>query len=123
MLTQNHQDLAAQDKAYLEHLAKSFAPGCIPTNWEKDHHPAYEGLDPQIRDFVRKRYRHWAPKVTWIFRVWYHLTRMHAHLSAEWLARTKDNTDAEVKAYRRTRAVEYFWDGCFVPASPPNPCI
>ena len=40
---------------------------CDPTNWELDNHPAYEDLDSTMRDFLRNRYKYWAPKVSWVW--------------------------------------------------------
>ena len=113
MLPQSKQDLAAQKKDDLrkKDLSAGFAAECSPTNWELDSHPAYEDLDPGIRDFVRKRYKHWAPKVSWIFRLWFHLCRMNAHLAAEWPTRSAENSDEAVRLERRKRACDYFWDG------------
>ena len=123
MLPQTNQDVEAQKKAEKEGFAKDFAPSCIPTNWERDSHPAYEGLDPGLRDFMRNRYKHWAPKVTWIFRLWYHLGRMNGHLAATWLMRTQENSDADVIADRKKRAVDYFWDGVSASARSSALCL
>lgn len=108
VLPQSENDKKAQKGA---NLADKYAPACQPTNWERDNHPAYEDLDPAIRDFVRKRYRHWAPKVSWIYRLWFHLINMNGHLAADWLVRSDKNSEEAVQADRKKRAVDYFWDG------------
>lgn len=105
------QERTAQRKDAQQKAAQAFAPACDPTNWELDNHPAYEDLDSTMRDFLRNRYKHWAPKVSWVYRLWLHLTKMHAHLAKDWPVRSKTCSEAEVKAARKKLAVDYFWDG------------
>ena len=55
-----------------------------PSTWQSPSHPAYDGADPSLAEACRTRYKHWAPKVVWIFRFWLGVSKVRAILKEGW---------------------------------------
>ena len=47
---------------------KTLSKQCEPLSWESPKHVAYEGERPDFVAAIQKRYKHWAPKVVWVFK-------------------------------------------------------
>ena len=118
--TKAAQEAAAKEakEKQLKKVSDVFAEQASPMNWQSDAHPAYQGDDlPEgLSKFVRDRYRHWAPKVVWVVRLWASLGILSNLFSEPWLTRTSDNTDADVRQDRRQRGRQVFFAGvCHTP--------
>ena len=81
-----------------------------PRTWESASHPAYDGADPELVARCRRRYKHWAPKVVWIFRFWLAVSRIRSILKEDW----PNGRSTELKHERARRlffAANEAWHG------------
>ena len=99
-------------------MGDAFSDAATPLNWQCDDHPAYkcEDLPEGLSAFVRNRYKHWAPKVMWVVRLWASLGTLDSLFRMQWLTRTRENTEADVRNDRKDKGRQVFFAGTPRPA-------
>ena len=71
-MPQTQAQVAQEKQAAKKKVGDAFSDAATPLNWQCDDHPAYkcDDLPEGLSAFLRNRYKHWAPKVMWVVRLW-----------------------------------------------------